>query len=286
MKPGWNQFSKADLEKLSAQVSSEFGTNLQRMFDDTARMLTNGATVADNFNAAVVTIRGAKHNTPTIFTNPLKNRPRFFTPQYAKLSNGAKALNVLGTVWIDDRVVNGVVDPVNMLATVNYDGRHTEPLLVKRLTSAMAIPNNSATTINTWQTDATAEVNRGGVISESGGTFTVSEAGSYSVALQLSYQEGVTYTNCQGRLQAAGGNNRFLPQISAALTDAAWIAFPAIFNLAAGATFVAQGFQTNAAAASRNLLSGNGNTRIAVNRLYNSTVDNYTADVTGILWGG
>lgn len=169
--------------------------------------------------------------------------------------------------------------------TTYFEGRHTEPLLVKRLTSAMAIPNNSATTINTWQTDATAEVNRGGVISESGGTFTVSEAGSYSVALQLSYQEGVTYTNCQGRLQAAGGNNRFLPQVSAALTDAAWIAFPAIFNLAAGATFVAQGFQTNAAAASRNLLSGNGNTRIAVNRLYNSTVDGYTATVTAILYG-
>lgn len=220
------------------------------------------------------------HDTETRISNPLKVRPTGIVAVRAlKLSSNQPT----GVSLENPRIKWRMADNGDVFVTPSFECRHTEPLLVKRLASAKSIPSTvlSETLIDTWQTDANAEVNRGGVIRESAGTFTVSEPGTYQVAAQLSLDVG-TYTTAQLNV-VLGNGRRYLSYLAMAHTDGPWLPVSAIFSMTASDTLQIKAVQANAAAANRNAITGSGSTRVAVSRLYNSTI--YSARTTLFFFG-
>lgn len=198
---------------------------------------------------------------------------------------GFKVLDSTGTLGVASHTMRiaRLTEDNRIGMTVQFDGKHTEPCLIKTLSADKSINSGGLTTVDTWNTDANAETNRGGVISESAGTFTVSEAGLYHVSFMAAL-ENVAYTQAQVRIDATG-NPQFLNNLPAAFSSAPFISVHGQFELAAGGTFTCRAQQTNGGGLARLVLSGAANTRVVVSRSYNSTVDGYTATVTGILYG-
>lgn len=166
--------------------------------------------------------------------------------------------------------------------TVQYDLAHTQPSLIRTASAVQSIAAAGGDKqLTGWDT---TESSRGSVISDNGALFTVSEAGSYLVALLVRFQSGATYTKCEATIRAGGVNHgdSFVP---APMTDGGYFTCSAVLRLAAGGTFDASCFQDNAAAAARNVLSGaSTGRRIAIHRLYNDTLP--TAAVKAVFISG
>lgn len=196
-------------------------------------------------------------------------------------STATYALQVLGgPSW---RSLGRTQDNGEVLGiTMQYDLAHTQPYLIRTASAVQSIAAAGGDKqLTGWDT---TESSRGSVISDNGALFTVSEAGSYLVALLVRFQSGATYTKCEATIRAGGVNHgdSFVP---APMTDGGYFTCSAVLRLAAGGTFDASCFQDNAAAAARNVLSGaSTGRRIAIHRLYNDTAP--TGRVTLMYFGG
>lgn len=153
-----------------------------------------------------------------------------------------------------------------LMITADFPLNHTLPCLLKKATGTESVANNTDTLINDWDTTI---LTRGSIISESGGTFTVSEPGTYHVVLSCRWTDGVTYTSVQLSIRQNGSNLNWSPYRPTGFTAGPVDQVTAIAKAAAGDTFQGYAYQTNGAAATRNILGSFRN--MAIHRLYNDT---------------
>jgi hypothetical protein len=134
---------------------------------------------------------------------------------------------------------------------VDYELDHAQPFLSKTNTGAFNVANNTVTTV-TW---GTTTATRGSAISESAGTFTVSEAGTYAITTYAIFEFAVTYTRALLQIVTGGGTILSRSDISASLTQGPALNTSVFVDLAASDTFKVQAFHTNAAAVTRTLVA-------------------------------
>lgn len=161
--------------------------------------------------------------------------------------------------------------------TLYYDLRHTNPSLVMYLGADQPIPNNTTTTVDWSATERSNPASP--IITDSAGTFTVSEAGLYQV-VTVCRLESATYTNAEISI-VSGGITRGSQQFPVAWTSLPIVQAVALFPLSAGGTFITRVYQLNTAPSSRNLLSGQTASRVMISRLYNDSTP--TGIVSGVL---
>lgn len=239
--------------------------------------LSGNLTIADNAYAAIVTLgqlgnntsQTLVHGTEYLLQNPLPTKPVGFTPIYAFDSNRT-------AIEIPNCMLNLARTDGLLGLTVNFERSHAAPYLAK--TASFLVPNGGGESIVTgW----TTEDSRGSVISESSGTWTVSEAGVYNITAWVNYGSiGASYTrNFMSLIVVSPSVNLARSDIDALLVNGAALNLSSNYKFAAGGQFRVTAFQTNAALASRTVPWA-----LRVNRLYNDAP--YAANVTGILWGG
>lgn len=261
-----------DIKKLPEELRVPFSPVAQSL--DKVRDILRSIGIADNMNAALVDM-SMTHATECPLSNPLQSRPVGFQPIAAySLTTGLP-------VSIESYSGPNLSRTDRLLGiTVGFavtDPLHTYPLLGKT-SAAFSVGNNSLTTVTGWS----GAQFRGSVITESAGTWTLTETGSYQIAAWADYENGGgTYTRAYIGLDSGGGT------IARSDGAVAWSAGPAlnvgtVYQFAAGATFTVKAYQTNAAVAARSV-----NFRCSVQRIYNDTTYTApTARVLGILWGG
>jgi len=156
--------------------------------------------------------------------------------------------------------------PQRLGVTVKFDVSHGGQLLEKHRTTDQTIANNTLTTV-LWE--ATTNT-RGSVITESSGSFSVTEAGVYLVSGQVNISGGAL-TAFQAWLEMGGnrfGDTGFFATTTAdALVSTSWP-----ITMAAGDSVKFVAYQANAAVANRTIIGTNTNrARVAVQRIYNAT---------------
>lgn len=170
----------------------------------------------------------------------------------------------------------------SVYVTANYDLKHTEPCFIAS-GAAKSIPSGGADTLfDDW---STVYVNRGGVISQSSGTFTVSEAGLYVAILKIRFPGGVTYIGTNAIVKPLSGTDT-PSATSGALNgiktgDLYWditnqnqgpyMTVAAPMPLQAGGTFGTYAFQTNGASSPRVIAAGPDARTLAVYRQFNTS---------------
>lgn len=274
-RPDWPLFEPQRLGETFASWRENLAFPLQKLMVDARQMLGGGLLRKDNSLCAVVDLNFNNQLQLTsgverLLANPLVAKgatPIGFTPWYAEDANG-NPLKIAGCKFNPapkDAAGNRLTGFVGV--TVDFDLQHTLPLLEMHKTASQSIANNTATTV-TW--DAITN-SRGSVITQSAGTFTVSEAGTYLVSWTFGMAGG-TFTICQGTIISSTLTKGNAADTATQASDyISTISYPLV--LAAGATFIANAFQTNGAAAAR-ILNGTSENRnrIAVQRLYNNSV--------------
>lgn len=271
MKPGWDLIGQAALQALPLPLRA-FGANVQRMLFEGKKMFSNGLLIRDNMYAAAEVTLPLVHGVEYEFTNPLPTIPLYFEPYEFKLADGSQALPLAGPPILNKKLGNGKLG-----ITVRYDGKHTEPFYEGSVTGQAIASGAGPVTAAGW----TAAKNRGGVITESAGTFTVSEAGQYLVHAHEA--GGVSLTRWLLRVRPAGVDKAREDMPGGYTTSAVngqRSGAGAILDLAAGGTFTIGWLFTSATTPQ------NFDFSVQISRIYNATVDGYAANVTGVLWGG
>jgi hypothetical protein len=177
----------------------------------------------------------------------------------------------LGVARLDWRVIQTRPgQPQRLGITAHYDLEHSEPCLIKTKSGNQSINNNTETALTGFDTTT---YSRGSVITDNGSVFTVSEAGTYQVHLQLQWAGGgVTYSALETYLNVTGGSAYYLNTFSpVTYGNAPSTVVSGVVRLAAGGSFTPYGYQTNAATAARNVTGGTDGTRIMIHRLHNDS---------------
>jgi hypothetical protein len=175
-----------------------------------------------------------------------------------KPNGGTFELDVAGLRWRHIQSRPG--EPSLVGVTLLYDLAHTEPMLIRTASATQNVANNTLTDMTGWNT---TETSRGAVISDDGTTFTVTEAGTYAITLAAGFTGGSTYSAADVWIDQ-GGTARAENYLPAPFTDGPLLTTSTVLSLAAGGTFKARAFQTNAATATRTLRA---NRRITIHRL-------------------
>jgi hypothetical protein len=250
--------------------------------EQTTQALMQNLTIADNMNAAFTDPIRLTHGTEVKIKNPLKVRPVAVHAVRSSAVNGGTRYRVENVDW---HLINGASekDQQQIGITVNFDLEHTRPCLIKTKSGSQSINNNTETALTGFDTTT---YSRGSVITDNGSVFTVSEAGTYQVHLQLQWAGGgVTYSALETYLNVTGGSAYYLNSFSpVTYGNAPATVVSGVVRLAAGGSFTPYGYQTNAATAARNVTGGTDGSRIMIHRLYNDTAPQN--DVTFVVYGG
>ncbi len=247
-----------------------------KVLGDLRAMLGGGLTFKDNVNCAIITL-DCQHGVETRVTNPLRTVPIAFFPISSMSITAIGGQSNGAARPIDDYPTLNTSRTDGFLGvTVNYELNHTQPCLIRTASAVQAIAHGGGgAALTGWNTTS---FSRGSVISDNGSIFTVTEAGTYSVAVKLPFEAG-TYTAAD--LWINTGTVVAEDYRALAFTDRPIINVATIVQLAAGGTITAFTYHTNAAVAARNVTTER---RIAIHRLFNDTVP--LGRVTGILVGG
>lgn len=244
-------------------------TNTQTLRD----VLGGNFGLEDNAGAKFVTVK-CTHGVETFIKNPFAPQ----VPRAVVVAGYDGTLQLLGEpLW---RRVNSETQPDVLGLKVAFDLAHTQPCLIKTASAVQSLPNGANTIITGW--DVT-EFSRGNVITDNGSVFTVSEAGTYTLAFQTNMEAVGTYITHQAFFDL-GTYSHPRTYMPVTYSDAPRLTATGTARLAAGATFNAQALQAQSVSASRNILGGVTGRRIAIHRLYNDTVP--IANVTFLLVRG
>jgi hypothetical protein len=238
--------------------------------EQTNNALMQNLTIADNMNAAIVPY-AFTHATEKKIPNPLKTRPVGVYPIRAMAINGGTRYAIESYDW---RFVDSgdPKQPQQIGVTIDYKLDHAKPCLIRMASAVQLIPRGIVTALTGWNV---TEFSRGSEISDDGSIFTVSEAGTYLISANLAF-EAATYTGGYLVIRTPGSIDiaeDFRVYTSA---DRPIINAAGTVKLAAGGTFTAFGYHTNAALVDRNVTTER---RISVHRLYNDTVPQNTVSL-------
>jgi hypothetical protein len=165
--------------------------------------------------------------------------------------------------------------------TVQYDLAHTKPVLQMYRSAVQSIPSGGADTTVVFDTVVR---NIGGIISHSSsGVWSVSESGFYQLTLHAPFANAGDYTAIEARWFINGAVVPISTFMLAAFTGMGTFECSGQYPLSSTDTVTAQVYQTNGAAAARNLSNGSGGVRASISRLYNDTLP--TARVTLMFFG-
>jgi len=270
LKPGWPRIDAAKIGDTVESIKSMLVTPTARALVELQNMLGGGLTFTDNFKCSIVE-KALTHGVEMPITcgfNPIG--------VYALRSEAIKDGSRYSIDSLDWRfgAPGGTIG-----VTAKFDLGHSGQLLEKHRTTNQTIANNTLTTV-LWESTTNT---RGSVITESSGSFSVTEAGVYFVSGQVNISGGAL-TAFQAWLEMGGnrfGDTGFFATTTAdALVSTSWP-----ITMAAGDSVKFVAYQTNAAVANRTIIGTNTNrARMAVQRLYNATVPQN--NVTLLLVGG
>lgn len=260
-------------EALTDAPEGQYLDTILQTYNDFRRNVTsvlqNGSNVADNSTSGEKQLL-LTHNVEVAIANPLKVPVRGVLPVQCQ----GVVLNTDGsptssTYALDMPTISWRPNPLStdggVLVKAAYNLNHAQPCLIRTASSVQSIPHGgSGTALTGWNTTA---FSRGSVISDDGSIFTVTEAGTYSVAIKIPFSAG-TYTAADVWINVGGVlvSEDYRP---VAFTDLPIINETTIVQLAAGGTFTAFAYHTNAAVAARDVTTAR---RIAIHRLFNDSV--------------
>lgn len=273
---------------LQAQLLAEVGGisppyNAADIRDRIARAIHAGV-------GTVVTL-SATHGTMAALSSP-GGTPRGFTPLEAFDGSG-NPMRIAN--WRVHRTGGGSGPVVGV--TIEYDLRHTEPLMHRRATANLSIPNAAAAPYTSVLFDQ-GLVSVGSAISYSAGVFTVSEPGRYLVHFDYRWEVGTTNWLDQEVWLATGAGvqinygHMYEGQSVAIAKEVVdhLVAMPVFTasDISLGInTFELKAYQRNASSLSKLLYGTAGGaiySNVMVQRLHNDSTP--TGTVRGILWDG
>ena len=281
MKPDWPTLDVSRLGDDFESWRNGLAYPVQKALTVLRAMHTNQHSIADNMNAAIVTFGtpigpksstgiGVQHGVEFPFKSAF--RPIGFTPLSTWALDGVTAaLPVVGEPVINYNRADKKDGWYGI--TFSFERNHTYPYLQKTIAQSLGSGVGPAALTTTWG----SAVSQGSVITESGGTWSVSEAGNYLISAFLNFENGgAGYTREYFDFSGISNAPQFDWQGASSTIDTT-LSFVA--PLTAGQTFQARLLQVNGGAAARA-----PQVIMSVQRLYNS--NSYSALVTGILWGG
>lgn len=268
IKPNWPEIDSTVIDGTAATIRRALADPSTRAFYQIKQMLSSGLTIRDNMNAAIVTIP-CIHGTEVPFSKgALTGLPIAFTPLLTSLTNGATALQVDSTPTINYARTDGYLG-----LTVNFNAPRAI-VSVRRATPKPTIANTTFTAID-FDTSEQA-IGTGASWSAAANTrITIASAGQYDVTATLGWNTGAGGTI---RRTAIRKNNVSVQEMDVA---PGYSGMSLVWSDAMSAADYLELFVYQDSGGALNTNS--------VNRLQVKCVAppaTYTANVTGILWGG
>jgi hypothetical protein len=247
--------------------------------------LTGNLTIRDNMYAAIITLGYSGNSSQTLthgveytFQNPLKTTPIGFTPIKSFQPSGSTALPVQSAAFNTTRT-DGLMGVTVQFAPPQHK------LSVQRTTGTQSIPNNVGTDV-TWDAE---EFSYGDIVYTAAGVFTMPQDGLIHVSWDLPWSgAGVAAGDAVGgHFHQRTSTKRYAQtRVAGPTATSARVNASDYAPVLANETFALQAVQVNAGLAAKDLSANTTTNTMRLQIVYVAPPSDYSALVTGILWGG